>query len=549
MKLRYGIIGLLLIVSGIIVGFSFQELENFYFQELPKKKYKNYVDPIEKFREAVSYIRYAYFEEKETDELVDNAIIGMLDRLDPHSFYITAKEMEEIKSQMNGSFEGIGIEFAIIDDTLTVVAPISGGPSEAVGIQAGDKIIKVNGKNIAGIGLTNSDVFKLLRGKKGTKVKVTVLRHGVGELEFTITRDVIPLHSVDFSYIIKDDIGYIKVNRFAGNTYSEFLDALMKLKKQGMKRLILDLRSNPGGYMLQANKVADALLNGKKLIVYTEGRLPSTNAKYFTEDNIDFLEGNAAIVLVDEGSASGSEIVAGALQDWDRALIVGRRTFGKGLVQYQKEFQDGSAMRIVVARYFIPSGRCIQKPFDKTKKEYDMEIFERFKSGEVYDSSKIKLPDSLKYKTKGGRIVYGGGGVLPDVFIPRDTTGTSKYLTKLFVKSVFRNFALQYIESHKDMKSKYKNGYEFANNFIVSEDILKQFIKFAEKQGVKYDKTQYAHSKKYIKYNLKASIGRILFGDEGFYPVIHQIDTELQKALKLMPKAEKLYNEYYTKHK
>ncbi len=547
-RIKLGIIGSLILFSGIIVGFTFKDFEKFFDKKY--KEFKQYLDPVDKVKEAISYIEYAYFKEVSREDLADKAIMGMLDRLDPHSFYINKKQMEDVKTQMQGAFEGIGIEFAIIEDTLTVVAPLSGGPSARQGILAGDKIVKVNGENIAGIGLTNDRVFKLLRGPKGSKVTVSIKRYGVEELfDVEITRDVIPLKSVDFSYMISDKVGYIKVNRFAQNTYQEFFAAFHKLKKLGMEKLILDLRSNPGGYMNQANMLADAFLDGRKLIVYTEGRLPSVNEKYYTRDNEDYLEGNAMVVLIDEGSASGSEIVAGALQDWDRALLVGRRTFGKGLVQYQKEFQDGSAMRIVVARYFIPSGRCIQKDFDKTKKEYDREIWERFKSGEVYDSSKIKLPDSLKYKTKGGRTVYGGGGVIPDVFLPRDTTGTSKYLTKLFLKGVFRNFALEYVSHNKDLKERFGNGISFAKKFEVSEKLLKEFTNFAGKEGVNFNKQQYEHSKKYIKANLKAMIGRVLFNDEGFYPAIHEIDNELQEALKLLPEAEKLYKNYYTKHK
>ncbi len=547
-KIKLGIIGSLILFSGIIVGFSFKDFERFF--ERKYEDFKNYVDPVDKVREAISYIEYAYFKKVTREELADKAIMGMLDRLDPHSFYITKKQMEDVKSQMQGAFEGIGIEFAIIEDTLTVVAPLSGGPSARVGILAGDKIVKVDGENIAGIGLTNDRVFKLLRGPKGSKVTVGIKRYGVEEVfDVEITRDVIPLKSVDFSYMISDNVGYIKVNRFAQNTYQEFFAALQKLKKQGMKQLILDLRSNPGGYMNQANMLADAFLDGKKMIVYTEGRLPGVNEKYYTMDKEDYLDGNAVVVLIDEGSASGSEIVAGCLQDWDRALLVGRRTFGKGLVQYQKEFMDGSAMRIVVARYFIPSGRCIQKDFDKTKKEYDQEIWERFQSGEVYDSSKIKLPDSLKYQTKGGRTVYGGGGVIPDVFLPRDTTGTSKYLTRLFLKGAFRNYALEYVGRHKDLKERFGNGISFARKFEVSEQMLQEFTKFAEKEGVKLNKGEFKHSRKYIKTNLKAMIGRVLFNDEGFYPTIHQIDNELQKAIELLPRAEELYKEYYLKHK
>ncbi len=539
-SLKYSLIATLLLTAGVIVGFQLRETI-----DAPPQ----YANPMEKFKEVFDFVIYNYFKPIEKSDLVDKAIIGMLNELDPHSFYIPAKEMKEIQIQMQGSFEGIGIEFAIVDDTLLVVAPLSGGPSEAVGLKAGDRIVEVDGKNIAGIGITNNDVFKLLRGPKGTKVTIKVKRPGVKELlEFTIIRDKIPVYSVDYSYMINDSIGYIKITRFAETTFREFMQHLRKLKTQGLKHLILDLRSNPGGYLRMAEQISDVFLSEGKMIVYTKGRIPESNQEYFATPFISGFEHGGLVILIDEGSASASEIVSGAVQDWDRGLIVGRRSFGKGLVQHQKILRDGSAIRIVIARYYTPSGRCIQKPFDKSTKAYEREIWERFQRGEVYDSSKIQIPDSLKFKTKGGRIVYGGGGIIPDVFVPRDTSGTSPYLTKLFVKGIFREFAIKYAERHPEIKNQYQNGFKFAKQFQVDDKLLKELTAFAEKKGVQFNKKDFEHSKKYIAINAKAMIGRQFFREEGFYPVIHQIDNELQKAIEVMPKAIDLYHQYYLQH-
>lgn len=536
----FSFLGALLLITGFFTGFQLRSL-------FPQKQ--PYTNPLQKFTEAVSFITANYFEEIPTNELIDKAIIGMLDQLDPHSFYIPPKDMEEIETEMSGAFEGIGIEFQIIEDTLLVVAPIAGGPSEEVGIQAGDRIIEVDGKNIAGIGLTNNDVFKLLRGPKGTKVTVKVFRPGLKELlEFTIIRDKIPIYSVDFSYMVNDSIGYIKINRFSSTTFKEFREHLTRLKRQGLKHLILDLRGNPGGYMKMAELISDAFLSAPKLIVYTKGRIREANTQSYATSRIADFEKGGLVILIDEGSASASEIVSGAVQDWDRGLIVGRRSFGKGLVQFQHEFQDGSAMRIVVARYFTPSGRCIQKPFNKSREAYERELLNRFEKGEVYDSSKIHLPDSLKFYTKGGRPVYGGGGIIPDHFVPRDTNGTSKYLTNLLVKGIFREFSLKYRDAHPEIKEKYKNGFEFAKKFTVTEQLLNEFIQFAQQKGIEQDSNGLKKSHYYIVQNLKAMLGRAYFREEGFYPVLHSFDNEFQEAIKAMPEAIHLYQSLYLKH-
>jgi carboxyl-terminal processing protease len=536
----FALVGALLLITGFVTGFQIRSM-------LPQNK--PYENPFQKFSEAVNFIASNYFEAISLRDLIDKAIIGLLDQLDPHSFYIPPQEMEEIETEMQGSFEGIGIEFQIVEDTLLVVAPIAGGPSEEVGIQAGDRIVEVDGKNIAGIGLTNNDVFKLLRGPKNTKVKVKVFRPGVKELlEFTITRDKIPIYSVDFSYMVNDTVGYLKINRFASTTFDEFRKHLSELKKQGLKHLILDLRGNPGGYMRMAELISDAFLSSSKLIVYTKGRVPEANTQSFATARIADFEKGGLVILIDEGSASASEIVSGAIQDWDRGLIVGRRSFGKGLVQFQHEFQDRSAMRIVVARYFTPSGRCIQKPFNKSHKAYEREIVERFEQGELFDSSKIHIPDSLKFYTKGGRPVYGGGGIIPDRFVPRDTTHTSSYLTSLIIKGVFREFALKYRDAHPEIKELYKNGFEFSKKFEISEKIMKEFIQLAKHKEIDYDSDEFKRSQHLIKQNLKAMLGRAYFREEGFYPAIHSFDTEFQEALKAIPEAIQLYRNFYLKH-
>ncbi|MCZ2356349.1 MAG: S41 family peptidase [Bacteroidia bacterium] len=528
------IIGILLVLTlgfGVLIGLK---LNQFW----PDTTYNN---PDGKFSEVLQLLNYYYIKPLNDQTLTDEAISCMLKSIDPHTFYIPKSEMEEVEDQMSGSFDGIGIEFQIIDDTLYVVTPLSGGPSERAGIQMGDRIITIEGENVAGVKITSNDVVKKLRGKKGTLVKIEVRRHGFSKLlPFTLTRDAIPVHSVDFSYLVNDTLGYIKVSRFAETTYKEFRDNLNNLKKQGMKHLLLDLRGNPGGYLQMAEYMADAFLKENKLIVYTEGRTPESKSRYEATAEIADFENGALIVLIDQGSASASEIVSGAVQDWDRGIIVGTRSFGKGLVQTQRKLKDGSAVRIVVSRYFTPSGRCIQKPFETSTEEYQNEVYKRIETGELYDESKIKFPDSLKYKTHKGRTVYGGGGIMPDFFTPKDTTSWSETLSEFLANGLFRQFAIRYAEANPQLKKQYLNGLAFAKQFQPTPEMLQEMLNFAKQQKIEIKKEDLTTSKLLINNYLKAYIGRAYFNDAGFYPSLHQQDNTFLRGVSLLPEAIKL---------
>ncbi|UCH15205.1 MAG: S41 family peptidase, partial [Bacteroidales bacterium] len=402
-----------------------------------------------KFGRILEWIDRYYVDSVDQKELVEDAIIEMLKELDPHSSYLTKKEARETNEPLQGNFEGIGISFSILYDTIFVISPISGGPSEKVGIQAGDRIVKVEGKNVAGIGITNEDVFRLLRGEKNTKVTISILRRNVDELlDFTIIRDKIPIYSIDASYKVKDNIGYIKINRFSLTTITEFREAVEKLKTQNVNDLILDLSGNGGGYLDVAIKLADQFLDDEKLIVYTEG-MNNPRREYLSTSKGVFETGNI-LIIIDEGSASASEIVSGAVQDWDRGIIIGRRSFGKGLVQRPLPLPDSSMVRLTVARYYTPTGRLIQKPYDMSKSEYDNDIINRYNNGELSHADSIHFPDSLKYNTlENSRIVYGGGGIMPDFFVPIDTSFYSDYYRDLMRRGILNRFTLKYIDNNR----------------------------------------------------------------------------------------------------
>ncbi len=496
---------------------------------------------IKKIQRALYFIETNYVEKPNHEELIQDAVEGIMDNLDPHSAYIPPRDLSQMSEQMEGGFDGIGIQFNILEDTIYVETPLAGGPSEEIGIMAGDRIVKVDGKNVAGINISTTDVMRHLKGPKGSKVDLAIKRRGhKGLLEFTVTRDRISLNSVDYAYMISPQTGYIGITRFAETTYDEFNEALTRLQQEGMKKLVLDLRGNPGGYMTKAYRIADEFLPSGKIIVSTEGRIPESKNEYYATSALSKFEEGALIVLLDYGSASASEIVAGAIQDHDRGIIVGVRSFGKGLVQIQENFEDGSAIRVVIAKYYTPSGRCIQKPYHKSDEEYQNDLIDRYESGEFFDESKISFPDSLKYKTSSGRAVYGGGGIYPDVFVPNDTTGGSRYLTELRVNQIFWRFAVEFVDTHPQMVNQYPDARTFVNNFDISSHTMMDFIKFAEEKEVPYNSGQAAHSRAIIFNNLKAFIGRRLFNDDGFYPVIHQRDRTLQRALELLPMAEEL---------
>jgi carboxyl-terminal processing protease len=492
-----------------------------------------------KFRQVLTHIQNDYVDHVDAEELSETAIVEMLTKLDPHSVYIPAKDLAVTNSPLEGNFEGIGIEFNVFKDTIYVVSPLSGGPSEALGILSGDKIVTVDGENVAGIGITNRQVVDKLRGERGSKVTVGILRKGESELiDYEITRDVIPQFSVDVSYMVNDEIGYIKVSRFAATTYMEFKEALDKLQRSGMEKLIIDLTGNPGGYMEPAIKMADELLSGRQMIVYTQGKDIRYNAEHFSHTKGDFEKG-PVIVLVDEGSASASEIVSGALQDHDRALIVGRRSFGKGLVQMPIELNDGSAIRLTISRYYTPSGRCIQKPYGESLEDYHMEYYERFQSGEIYSEDSIKVNDSLVYTTDNGRKVFGGGGILPDYFVALDTSTNSRYLTRVFNSNSMAEFSLTYADQHR--KELEKMGYQdYKANYKMSDGALQQLVEVAEGNGVKFQKKGFEKSKDALSLYAKAFVARNIWKNEGFYPIFNERDEIYQKALTLFDEAEKL---------
>lgn len=493
---------------------------------------------VQKLKEVLTLIDRNYVDKVNTDKLVDDAIEKMLSDLDPHSSYITAEERTRANESLQGNFEGIGIEFNIFQDTIVVVSPLSGGPSEAVGIQSGDKIIKVDGKNVAGVGFTNRDVQDNLKGPKGTEVKITVLRKGKKEpIVFDIIRDKIPQFSVDASYMLDNEKGYIKISRFSATTYEEFKVALEELKQQGMKKLILDLQGNPGGYMNQAISIADEFLGDKDKIVYTLGKQTRYNTQALAEKKGMFEKGEL-IVLVNEGSASASEIVTGALQDNDRALVVGRRTFGKGLVQAPMDLSDGSELRLTISRYYTPSGRSIQKPYTD-EDEYAHDIAYRFEHGEFFSADSIEFNDSLKYHTKSGRTVYGGGGIMPDYFVPLDTTATSAYLNRLFNSNSMQEFTFNYVGKNRSMLEEMKYS-DYFDNFQISDKMFRELVEVGKQNGVEPNWDDLNKNKSLFATHMKAQIARQIWNNNGFYPIFNQTNEILQQAVKMFDKAEKL---------
>lgn len=503
------------------------------------------ITSVKKFREVMSNIENSYVDEVDEEVLVDDAINKMLENLDPHSIYIPKKDVELTNADLRGQFDGIGIEFNIIKDTIIVISPLVGGPSEAVGIKSGDKIVKVDDELVAGIGITIRDVVSKLRGPKGTEVVVSMLRKGESSLlDFTIKRDKIPQYSVDAGYMVNDEIGYIKITRFSSTTYDEFREKMTELTSQGMKKLILDLQGNPGGYMDRAVNVTDEFISGDKLIVTQDGRVKRYNAEFRAYRKGLFEEG-PLIVLINEGSASGSEIVAGALQDHDRALIVGRRSFGKGLVQMPIPLTDGSELRLTISRYYTPSGRCIQKPYDGDEREsYHLDRMERYQNGEYFNEDSIKLADSLRYLTAKGRYVYAGGGIMPDHFVPLDTMKDSHYLSKLLYNSVLREYTLNYYnENMSELENMTLS--DFQNNFKVSQKMMSTLLAAAEESGIEFNEEQYNLSKPLIINRIKSYIARSVWNNEGWYRISNEYNEVYNTALNLFDQAEHLASAEY----
>ena len=483
--------------------------------------------------ELIRFIDNNYVDSIDVQNLNNEAITGMLLSLDPHSVYIPASDFADANAPLMGNFEGIGVQFKIERDTVMVVNTIPGGPSEKVGLLAGDRIVKVDGKNIAGIKIVNEKVMKLLKGPKDTKVKVGIFRKGLKKLiDFTITRGVIPTWSIDISYAVNANVGYIKLSKFSATTEDELHTALVDLKRKGIKKLILDLRGNSGGYLNEAISVSDEFLPNDKLIVYTQGlHRPKQIAKSTSEGVWDNLP---MVVLIDEGSASASEIVSGAIQDNDRGTIIGRRSFGKGLVQEQIGLSDGSALRLTVARYYTPTGRSIQKPYSKGAEEYYMEYYHRMADGELESSDSIKLNDSLKFKTPGGKTVYGGGGIMPDIFVPVERNSALKFYNESVNKGILYQFAFDYTDGNRALLRIYKDAAQFDNTFQVTENIYNEYIAYAAKNEIKYPPAETAASKEKISELIKIYIARNLFDSKGFYPIYLRTDKTFQKAMEVL---------------
>jgi len=487
----------------------------------------------DKLKEVINYVQNNYVDTLSHSALEEKAIGGLLQNLDPHSAYISAAEFHDANDPLLGSFEGIGVQFRIESDTVTVIIPVSGGPSEKIGIRAGDRIVKVNDINIAGKKITNTGVMKKLKGPKGTEVKVTIFRRGVsGLLDFTVTRDVIPTYSMDIAYMVEPGIGYIRLNNFSATTHEEVHDALKRLIAGKMKSLILDLRGNGGGYMQAAIDVSDEFLPKGTLIVYTEGEHHSKEVMYATSEGL-FEKGNL-VVLIDEFSASASEIVAGAIQDNDRGQIIGRRSFGKGLVQEQLNFKDGSAVRLTVARYHTPTGRCIQRSYKDGIDQYNNDYYLRFLNGELENPDSIKFSDSLKYKTPKGKVVYGGGGIMPDIYVPIEKDTALRFYNTVLNKGMIYQFAFEYTDRKRSQLNRFRTIGQFDRQFTITGDIFHEFLVYAEKKGIKRLPVDQTRSDQHIKVMLKAYIGRNILDNEGFYPILNQIDPAFLKAVRIL---------------
>jgi len=489
----------------------------------------------DKLQQVISYIKSDYVDTIVESEIIEATINKMLQDLDPHSYYIPKQDYHAVNDPLEGNFEGIGIEFRIKDDTVMVVRTIGGGPSEKIGIMAGDRIVSVEKEDITGKEIDNDKVVKLLKGPKGSVVNIRVKRAADSPLlDFSIQRDEIPLYSVESSYLIDDKVGYVKVIRFARDTYNEFVEAVEQLKSFGMEKLIVDLRNNGGGFLQSATKMADEFLEEGELIVYTEGK--SRKRENFYASKRGMLKNTETAILINENSASASEILAGALQDNDKGHIVGRRSFGKGLVQEGVQWPDGSAMRLTVARYYTPTGRSIQKPYKNGAKAYYSESYERYESGEMLSTDSIDFPDSLKYTTKGGKVLYGGGGIMPDYFVPLDTSNIHAYYGKLNYRGMFYLYGFQFADENRSMLNEKYTENSFVDSFELTDSQLKQFYIFADKNGVELDETAAEKNKELIKNRLKATIGRTLFGDNVFNQILNKDDETVKKAIEVLYK-------------
>lgn len=516
----------LVLIFGIWLGSKLSFIKNDKIENILFVKPANR----DKVNDLINYVEQDYVDSVSREDLTNDAIEGVLDNLDPHSTYIAAEDFHEMEDQLNSNFEGIGIQFRIEKDTIMVIQTIPGGPSEKAGLLAGDRIVLINDSIFAGTGITNKIAVSQLKGPRGSEVKVSIARHGLTDLiDFTLIRDIIPTYSIDIAYMVDDTVGYIKLSRFADHTYEELVHALQRLEGEGMSRLILDLRGNTGGYLKASIRISDEFLPDGQLIVYTEGNSRPNNYAYATKKGN--FEQNGLVILIDESSASASEIVAGAIQDNDRGLIVGRRSFGKGLVQEQLTFSDGSAVRLTVARYHTPTGRSIQRPYDNGTKEYYEELYERFASGEMENPDSIAFSDTIKYYTPAGKVVYGGGGIMPDVYVALKANEKDKLYNRLIHQNVLFGFAFDFTDKNRAELSQYKTVEDFVISFKLDDALFDEFLEHIRSEGITYTRKELRNSEKKIKILLKAYIGRNLLDDEAFYPIYHEVDKIFQLAL------------------
>ena len=500
--------------------------------------------PLRKLQIAEMAVTNLYVDSVDEAKLVEDGIRGMLEKLDPHSSYLTAKEVKEANEPLQGNFEGIGVQFNMVEDTLLVIQPVIDGPSERAGIVAGDRIVKVNDTIIAGVKMSKEEIMKRLRGPKDTKVRLGVVRRGITDtLSFTIIRDKIPVKSIDATYMIRPKVGYIRIGNFGATTYDEFCESMQTLKAQGMQTLIRDLPENGGGYLQAAVHIAEEFLEKDDLIVYTEGRR-AHRSEYRAQGNGLFPPSPNThrpspdlIVLVDSYTASAAEIVSGAIQDHDRGLVVGRRTFGKGLVQRPIDLPDGSMIRLTIAHYYTPSGRCIQKPYENGRKDYAMDVYNRLKSGELMSADSVHFADSLKYYTlKEHRVVYGGGGIMPDEFVPLDTTKYTRFHRELSAKAIIINSNLHYVDQHrKELRKRFKAFNDYCQTFEIPQSLIDQILTEGEKQGIKpKDEAELQQTLPYLRLQLKALIARDLWDMNAYFAIINEMNDILNRALELL---------------
>ena len=514
------------IATGIFIG------SRYHVSSVNSKVFGLGFSKFNKLNDIFNYILEEYVDSIDRDILIDGSLSVIMQELDPHSAYIPPQNLTAINEPLDGNFEGIGIEFIIVNDTVVVLNVIEGGPSKEIGIEAGDRIIEIDGHPVAGVGIENKDVVNVLRGGKGTRVDVSIMRRGTtSTLEYEITRGEIPIRSVVISYMITENIGLIKINRFSAKTYEEYQKAFDELSSNKLEGLILDLRGNPGGYLSASINLADEFLPDQRLIMYTEGKSQPKNPYYATADGK--YENRPLVVLIDKNSASASEIVAGALQDNDRGTIIGRRSFGKGLVQRQYQFPDGSAIRLTIARYYTPTGRCIQRPYDHGLAEYYYNVYQRGDEGpNAVDSS--YFADSVKYTTPGGRVVYGGGGILPDIIVELDTSGSSPYLDNIRSNNLMSRFAFDYTDHHRKQLLDFKDVRTLDMHFMTTGDVMQEFIAYADSNGVAFDEAGYAISKDRIAMWIKAFVADNLWSNIGLYPMLHKSDDDVQEAIRVL---------------